>query len=126
VRNDFEDNGDGTITDHATGLMWQKSGSDNHMRYAEALNYADNLNRRQFAGYRNWRIPTIEELMSLTDSEKTSDDLFVDPIFDKKIKCLSSDERLSSEWVFCIYFYNGEVYWNDLSSYVRLVRSCHC
>ncbi len=27
VNNEFNDNADGTVTDHATGLMWQKSGS---------------------------------------------------------------------------------------------------
>ncbi len=57
----YKDNGDGTITDLNTGLIWQKTMHEK-MSFSEAINYAKTLN---LAGYSDWRIPTIKELYSL-------------------------------------------------------------
>ena len=48
VSNDYKDNGDGTITDNATGLMWQQAGSDK-LNYKKALKYVQSLNQKRFA-----------------------------------------------------------------------------
>lgn len=58
----FTDNGDGTITDNYTGLVWQKIQSPNTYTWEEALNYAGSFS---LAGKTNWRIPNIKELFSL-------------------------------------------------------------
>ena len=63
--NDFIDNNDGTITDRATGLMWQRGGSSGALDNQGAKNYIEQLNRQRFASYSGWRIPTVEELASL-------------------------------------------------------------
>ncbi len=56
-------NGDGTITDTDTGLMWtQVPGTA--VAWTAALSYAENLT---LAGYTDWRLPNIKELQSLTD-----------------------------------------------------------
>ncbi|MBD3305678.1 TIR domain-containing protein, partial [candidate division KSB3 bacterium] len=57
IQNDFEDQGD-VVLDHATGLMWQKSGSTTYMSYGKAQKYVKELNHKQFAGYSDWRLPT--------------------------------------------------------------------
>ncbi|MCP4108877.1 MAG: DUF1566 domain-containing protein, partial [Desulfobacteraceae bacterium] len=129
INNDYEDNGDDTVTDYATGLMWQKSGSDKQLQYKYAEVYIDELNRKQFAGHDDWRLPTIDELLSLMEPEKKSNDLFIDPIFDKKQWwCWSSDrvkesgkKSKSSSVAWVVGFSIGNVYLNDLSSndYVR-------
>ncbi|MDM8524879.1 DUF1566 domain-containing protein [Desulfococcaceae bacterium HSG8] len=125
VVNEFENNGDGTITDHATWLMWQKSGADYSVTYEKARAYILGLNDKKFAGHSDWRLPTIEELMSLLESEKQSGDLFIDPMFDKKqLWCWSSDKKSpGSAWD--VYFNSGFVGWVSLDSlyYVRGVRS---
>jgi len=54
--NDFVDNGDGTVTDRATGLMWQKAGSPSAMRYWSTQKYVSGLNKQTFAGYNDWRV----------------------------------------------------------------------
>jgi hypothetical protein len=89
--NDFVDNGDGTITDRATGLMWQKSGCSKAKTWKRARTYVKQLNKDQFAGYSDWRLPTIDELASLVERE-TVNGVNVDPIFDsKQTSCWSAD-----------------------------------
>ena len=90
--NDFVDNGDGTITDRATGLMWQKSGSSGAKLWKRARTYVKQLNEDQFAGYSDWRLPTIDELASLVERE-TVNEVHIDPIFyDKQKICWSADK----------------------------------
>jgi hypothetical protein len=90
--NDFVDNGNGTITDRATGLMWQKSGSSRAKTLKRAKTYVKQLNMAQFAGYSDWRLPTIEEFVSLVEREKVNG-VHIDPLFDNKQKmCWSSDK----------------------------------
>jgi hypothetical protein len=60
----FTDNGDGTVTDTSTGLMWQQAGSSNSMDWGEALAYCEALN---LGGYTDWRLPNEKELRSLVD-----------------------------------------------------------
>jgi formylglycine-generating enzyme required for sulfatase activity len=55
------DNGDGTITDNNTGLMWQKTDAGEKTWAAAAL-YCENL---VLAGYGDWRLPTSHELFSI-------------------------------------------------------------
>ena len=62
--NDFVDNGDGTITDNATGLMWLQDDSGEGLDWENALAYADSFS---FAGYDDWRVPNIKELQSIID-----------------------------------------------------------
>ncbi len=82
--NDFVDNGDGTVTDRATGLMWQKDGSPDGMTWANAKEYVNTLNRKRFAGYSDWRLPTVEELASLMKSSRSKGNLYIDPVFSEK------------------------------------------
>jgi len=66
-QNDFTDNGDGTITDKATGLMWMQDDSGNGMTWEEALKFAES---KEFAGCSDWRLPNIKELQSIVDYER--------------------------------------------------------
>ncbi len=68
--NNFVDNGDGTITDQATGLMWQQADSGAGMAWAEALSYCENLDS---AGYSDWRLPHAKELQSIIDYSRSPD-----------------------------------------------------
>jgi len=60
----FTDNGDGTITDNATGLMWVKNPTLTKMTWLNALAYCEALN---YAGHDDWRLANADELLSLID-----------------------------------------------------------
>lgn len=95
--NSFQDNGDGTITDLATGLMWCKydsgdetfagtlsgySYTDGSMNWEEALHFSENAT---FAGYGDWRLPDAKELHSILDysrSPDATDSPAIDPVFE--------------------------------------------
>jgi hypothetical protein len=80
-KNVFVDNGDGTIADRATGLMWQQSDDGVARNWQEALAYAEGLT---LAGHDDWRLPNAKELQSIVDytrSPRTSNSAAIDPLF---------------------------------------------
>lgn len=79
--NDLVDNGDGTITDNATGLMWMQNDNGEGVDWEDALGLAEGTN---YAGYTDWRLPNIKELQSIVDytrSPATSNSAAIDPYF---------------------------------------------
>ncbi|MGD9181979.1 MAG: DUF1566 domain-containing protein, partial [Desulfobacterales bacterium] len=111
--NDFITNADSTITDRITGLMWQKRGSSKDLSRREAKRYVEKLNQERFAGYSNWRMPTIEELASLMMHTKKRG-LYINPVFDsRQIRCWSADQGTGgiTEYYrdFIISFSNGHI-----------------
>jgi hypothetical protein len=60
------DNGDGTVTDTQTGLMWQKTTAPGTYTWRHALAYAENL-ELPLGGYTDWRLPDRNELQILVD-----------------------------------------------------------
>lgn len=81
LANDFVNNGNGTVTDRATGLMWQQGGD--FKAFDNLDEYVKQLNRKRFAGHDDWRLPTLEEAASLVEPQK-NDDLYIAPIFDRR------------------------------------------
>jgi hypothetical protein len=82
--NDFVDNGDGTITDNATGLMWSKSDSGGGMNWEDALAWVQQKNEENYLGYNDWRLPNAKELQSIIDytrSPATTSSAAIAPIF---------------------------------------------
>ena len=84
-KNSYVDNGDGTITDSATGLMWMQCDSgdkeitglmsgytynNGSLNWEEALYFAENI---EYAGYKDWRLPSAKELQSIVDYTRTPD-----------------------------------------------------
>ncbi|NIR16418.1 MAG: DUF1566 domain-containing protein, partial [Desulfobacterales bacterium] len=68
----FIDNGDGTVTDRETNLIWQKDTAPERITWPEAEQYIQQLNEDGFAGHNDWRLPSNEELSTLILSRETS------------------------------------------------------
>jgi hypothetical protein len=63
----FQNNGNGTISDLATGLMWPQSDNGSGMDWEHALAYAQTQNKANYLGHNDWRLPNTKELQSLVD-----------------------------------------------------------
>jgi hypothetical protein len=76
----YTDNGDGTITDNNTGLVWEKKSDDGSIHDKDTTYTWDNafavhvagLNTANFAGHNDWRVPNIKELQSIVNYQNVS------------------------------------------------------
>ncbi|MEE9390672.1 MAG: DUF1566 domain-containing protein, partial [Candidatus Aminicenantaceae bacterium] len=124
-------NGDKVVLDHATGLMWHRSGSEECMIYDKVKQWVDELNRKGYAGYSDWRLPTLEEGASLLEERRkmNREDLHIDPVFSMVQGWIwTSDTAVTDRsgvrmWV--AHFYHGSRYPGTVDDifYVRPVRS---
>lgn len=130
VSHTFEMQKDGRIVyDRADGLTWQQAGSRNEMNYQDAKVYVSTLNKDRFAGYDDWRLPTLEEAISLVETAKKGNNSHASPLFDQcQIRIWTSDFRKEgAAWVvwfdtgFCDYAYTD----GNVKHYVRAVRVKH-
>ena len=64
IPNAFTDNGDGSITDNLTQLIWQKVAYTDTLTWEQALQYADTLS---LSNATDWRLPNIKELQSINE-----------------------------------------------------------
>jgi len=63
----FQNNNDGTISDLATGLMWQQTDNGSGIDWEHALAYAQTQNNANYLGHNDWRLPNTKELQSIVD-----------------------------------------------------------
>jgi len=83
-QNDFTDNGDSTITDGATDLMWSQDDSGEGLNWEDALAWVEQKNAEAYLGYSDWRLPNAKELQSIVDytrSPDTTGSAAIDPLF---------------------------------------------
>ena len=84
------------VVDEKTGLMWQQSGSSDSMPFEQAEKYVAEQNRENFGGFGDWRLPTLEEGMSLMEPEKQNNDLYIDRVFNKKQRRIWTSDKESA------------------------------
>lgn len=96
----YIDNGDDTVTDTATGLIWQQSDDGQTRTWQEALAYAESLEQ---AGYSDWRLPNIKELESIVDITRIYSPIY--PAF----QCHRSGS--DCYWTSTTYVGNPELAW---------------
>ena len=112
------------VIDYATGLMWQQSGSSSELSFSDADDYIYQLNGKSYAGFSDWRLPTVEELASLLEPEK-NEGCYTDPVFDLKQQWFwSADKRPSGKaWSVSIRAGIVTLESEDSKYYVRGIRS---
>jgi hypothetical protein len=82
--NQFTANGDGTVGDAATGLMWAQDDSGAGGNWEAALGWVQKKNAERYLGYSDWRMPNAKELQSLVDYTRSPDSTgsaAIDPVF---------------------------------------------
>src|SRR5262249_24743946 len=125
------------VYDQATGLMWQRGGSAPQARtYDAAKTHIKTLNASNFGGFHDWRLPTLEEAMSLMTSRQPGQSpetgtlqktvYHIDRSFEitgAYFIWTADFEPASRAWV--VYFADGTCAPESLSfnAYVRAVRS---
>jgi len=83
-RNDFKDNGDGTVSDRATGLTWTRDDSGVGMDWRSALAWVQKKNAENYLGCNDWRLPDAKELQSIVDYSRSpgnSRSAAISPVF---------------------------------------------
>lgn len=88
--NAFIDNGDGTVTDKATGLTWQQSDDGTRREWAEALAYCEAL---ELGGHDDWALPDSKALQSIVDYRRTGY-----PAIDEAYFAISEDSETLDFW----------------------------
>ncbi|MEI8006843.1 MAG: DUF1566 domain-containing protein, partial [Bacteroidota bacterium] len=71
--NNFVDNGNLTVTDQATGLMWAKNDNGSGLEWINALAWVQAQNNAAYLGHNDWRMPSIKELQSIVDYSHAPD-----------------------------------------------------
>ena len=90
-KNRFLDSQDGTITDNDTGLRWCQKDSfqiyQDWLTFQEAISWVDEINKKDFLGFHDWRIPEKDEIerLFLVDNTilgRSNQELHIDPVFE--------------------------------------------
>ena len=119
----FTDNGDGTVTDSGTELMWQQGDDGIERNWGDALSHCEGLS---LAGYSDWKLPDIKELESITIDTATADSPSIDTTFFPNANLLSywsattTAESAAGAWY--VSFSNGGWVFSYLKTYIRYVR----
>jgi hypothetical protein len=105
------DNGDGlTVTDLTTKLMWQRGGSEiNSIRTIQK--WLEELNREDFAGHNDWRLPTFEEALSLAVKTKNSWELYLHPCFSAAQPFIFTSDTRNPGGAWFIDYAQVRVFW---------------
>ena len=116
---------DEVVIDYTTGLMWHQNGSERFKDKEKISEWVNNLNLKGYAGFKDWRLPTVEEAASLLEPKQNFDDMYVDNVFDKKQPWIWTGDRYGDDAAWVISACYGSVFWNKFDEYfsIRPVRS---
>lgn len=110
---DLVDNNDGlTVTDRATGLMWQRGGID-IMSHRSMRREIDRANKEKFAGYDDWRLPTMAEALSLLEREKMAHDQYLHQCFsgEQPFVFVDAVRKPGGQWF--VDYKQGRAFWSS-------------
>ena len=114
------------VTDYATHLMWPQTAPEQALRWQDASRFVDRLNAEQYAGFSDWRLPTVEELASLLEAKKTKHGLYLPAFFgDTPRWCWSADLAPDAQSAWYVSFNSGGIQQQPLeqTAFVLAVRT---
>jgi len=133
----FANYGDGTILDRKNGLLWMTRDywqmEAKWVNWYTANEYAQRMSNKNFAGYRDWRLPTPEEAATLYDRrkrnvDKDGDKIFIDSMFPEGAGwgTWTSEEKRNKAIAVSFKDEGGQAYQDKISgtdAFLRLVRT---
>lgn len=132
----YEAFANGTLRDTKTGLMWMSNDywqmEQKWVNWYTANEYAQKMNNKKFAGYGDWRLPTVEEASSLYErrkrnTDKDGDKIFIDTLFPKGSgwSTWTNEEKQNKALVVSFKDEGGKSYQDKITAtdaFLRLVR----
>ncbi len=131
----FTDNGDGTVSDLTTGLMWMQcsvgqtfqngtcTGDASELSWQQALQFAHGY---QFAGLDGWRVPNVKELSTITERScvrpSINETLFPATLSDDYWTSTPSVIDANRAWVVAFFNSSNSIKQKNLFVFARLVR----
>ena len=126
-----------TIVDKKTGLMWMSNDywqmEQKWVNWYTANEYVQRMNNKKFAGYTDWRLPSVKEAGSLYErrkrnTDKDGDKIFIDTIFPKGAgwSTWTNDDKQNKAFVVSFKDEGGKSYQDKVTAtdaFLRLVRS---
>lgn len=113
------------FVDSATKLMWHAGSKDDRYTFEGAKRFVDELNKNRHAGFEDWRVPTLEEAMSIMRPE-VAEGWHLPEIFGRqRAGFIWTADRKSPELGWLVYYIDGDSGASSLAfhAYVRAVRS---
>lgn len=120
----FEKQSADLVHDRKTDLYWQISGSRFPVNYPQAKEYIATLNLEKFGGFDKWRLPTINELLTIVTKTPEGEDYCIESIFDTSQKWLWSCDRCTFITAWYVSMELGYTSYNDFSSYYYVKAVC--
>lgn len=117
-------NDEKVVIDLATQLTWHQSGSELPLILEDAKEWITELNKKKYAGLSDWRLPTLEEALTLLE-RKPVERFHIDPLFSKEQYSMWTGDYFSDIRVWAVSFNYGRVFKARFSEgdFVRPVRS---
>lgn len=101
-----------SVVDQRTGLMWQRGGLDITSLRSLAKKI-DEINGQGFAGYHGWRLPTIEEAMSLMEPQANDKDIHLNTNFSKEQPFIFTSARRRPGGCWFVDYKQGRLFWSS-------------
>lgn len=112
------------VIDQRTGLMWQRRGIDiGSLRLVQRQ--VEVLNKEKFAGFSDWRLPSLEEALSLLEPEKNNKGVYLHQCFSKEQPFIFVNARRKPGGQWFVDFKQGRAFWSSATipgGFGRLVR----
>jgi serine/threonine protein kinase len=112
------------LVDRSLDLMWHPSGSPVGLKFRDAEKWLVDLNKRGYAGHKDWRLPTLREAASLLRTRKGEGGLFIDPAFSGKQTCIWTGDVYGNQEAWAVRFDEGYTLHLELHTrnFIRPVR----